>query len=127
MLPRRTIIPAVLALCLVLAGCSGVLHTVVRHDVTVVNDDDSTHEARVTITEGGSTVLDETRRIGPGSRWDVASIDEEGDYRVVVRTAEGGGVSTSYSLPLVEGDRKSFLDVRIEEDGTLGELLYWQS
>ena len=57
----------------------------------------------------------------------MASIDEEGDYRVVVRTAEGESVNTSYSLPPVEGDRKSFLDVRIEADGTLSELLYWES
>lgn len=126
MLPGRTFLLLPPLVGVLVAGCSGVHLGVIEHYVTVVNEDDSTHEVYVTITRDDSTVVDETSPVGAGDHWDVSTLDEAGDYRVVVETTGGGRVNESYTLPLVEGPRKSFHRVRIEADGSLEARVYWQ-
>ena len=113
--------------CLLVAGCSGPTPIDrVDHHVQVLNNDDVPHEIRVVVTSGETTIANRTVVAQPGNSIRVASIDEAGDYRVVATTENGSRLEHSYSLPAAEGDRASFLEIYIEEDGTLGKMLYWE-
>jgi hypothetical protein len=119
---------------LVLAGCAGSpgeeltkpFDDEVTHEVIVKNTGEASHTVAVEVRHGGETVLDEQRNLTGGAEWDVTTQSEAGNYTVVVSTGAGTTVNESYTLPLAEGDRKSFTTVRVNESGGLDVRTSWQ-
>lgn len=127
----KAVITLLLAGSMVFAGCTGSpggnpANDEVDHEVKVVNAENASHTVSVTIRRGGETVLDEERDIGEGAEWDVTTQSDPGSYTVVVTTESGDTVNESYTLPLAQGDRRSFTVVRVNESGGLEARTYWQ-
>lgn len=93
-------------------------------DIEFDNDDDVPHTVTVWIHRRGQTDwmnpnADNTVRLAPGEReeWDIFTLDDRGIYDVTVSLEDGS--SASYEWNLEEEPPGGWLEVDIEQDGSI--------
>ena len=96
------------------------------HEMNVINDDSSNHTVYVSVTKNNETIFEETKELNGGQRWNVTTVNKSGTYQMHVRVDDEKTKTKEIELPIVEGDKRSFTDVRIADDGTVIVRTYWQ-
>lgn len=98
-----------------------------HHEVILKNEDESAHHVAILIKHSeGDVVHNETREVSPGEEWKVTTQTEPGNYTIKVVPRSGGEKKATYSLPLADGDRKSYTTVRVRSTGEVDIRSYWQ-
>lgn len=94
------------------------------HEMNIVNGDGSSHAVDVLVTKDNKTVFGGTKALAGERRWNVTTIDTSGAYQLHVRVDGSTDATEGISLPVGDGERRSFTDVRITADGRIAVQTY---
>ncbi|WP_231184431.1 hypothetical protein [Haladaptatus sp. DYF46] len=106
-----------------LSGCASPRNEFPDHRVSIVNSDDASHDIAFVIEADGERPSNESFRLSADSSEPLSTLNRSGRYTLRL-TVDGERVTRTVELPVVEGDRRSFTEFRIADDGTVSVRSY---
>ncbi|SHK78291.1 hypothetical protein [Haladaptatus paucihalophilus] len=106
-----------------LSGCASPQNEFPEHRVSIRNSDDEPHDVAFVVEYDGERLSNESLRLSANSSEPLSTLNRSGRYTLRL-TVDGRTVSRTVELPVVEGDRRSFTEFTIADNGTVSVLNY---